>query len=219
MTGKGKSALLWYNQRPLRERLVLLVCALVVLMLVTYSLLLQPLTEQRERAQRQIAEFETELQGLRAQQQLLLARKDADPDRQNRQRLEVLQQEAAALQRRLENGIANLVAPAEMPALLKQLLTREPGLSLVKLENQAPEPLRFATSAEQQEGALVLYRHPLQLTFSGDYLALLRYLRDLEELPRQLVWEDIAIETAEYPKSRVHLQVSTLSLREGWIGG
>jgi len=59
----------------------------------------------------------------------------------------------------------------------------------------------------------------LQLTFSGDYLALLRYLRDLEELPRQLVWEDIAIETAEYPKSRVHLRVSTLSLREGWIGG
>lgn len=219
MTGKIKSALLWYNQRSLRERLVLLVCAIVVVFMIVYSLLLQPLTEQRERARRQIAELETELQGLRSRQQLLLSRQDADPDRQNRQRLEILQQEAAALQSRLEGGIANLVAPAEMPELLKQLLTREPSLSLVELENQLPEPLRFAASAGQKEGALVLYRHPLQLTFSGDYLALLRYLRSLEALPRQLVWEDIAIETAEYPKSRVHLQVSTLSLREGWIGG
>lgn len=219
MAGNNKSPALWYNQRPLRERLLLLLAALVVLVFVGYSLLLQPLLQRRDSAQRQISQLETELQGLRAQQQLLLARKDVDPDRQNRRRLEVLQQETAKLQRRLEGGIVNLVAPTEMPALLKKLLTREPRLSLDKMENLAPEPLRFATSTDQEEGALVLYRHPLRLTFSGDYLALLRYLRQLEELPRKLVWEDIAIETAKYPQSKVHLQVSTLSLEEGWIGG
>jgi MSHA biogenesis protein MshJ len=219
MAGNRTSPALWYNQRPLRERRVLLLCALVVLLFVGYSLILQPLLQRRDNAQQKITRLETEMQGLRAQQQLLLARKDVDPDRENRQRLEVLQQQTAQLQHRLEGGIASLVAPAEMPELLKKMLTREPRLSLVEMENLAPEPLEFATSGKPEEGALVLYRHPLKLTFSGDYLALLRYLRQLEELPRKLVWEEVAIETAKYPQSRVHLQVSTLSLEEGWIGG
>ena len=48
---------------------------------------------------------------------------------------------------------------------------------------------------------------------------MLAYLRQLEQLPRSMVWEDVAIETVRYPETIVRLQVHTLSLTEGWIGG
>jgi MSHA biogenesis protein MshJ len=64
-----------------------------------------------------------------------------------------------------------------------------------------------------------LYRHRLRMEFSGDYLTMLKYLRQLEDLPRAMVWEKVEIESDDYPDATVRLQVYTLSLTEGWIGG
>jgi MSHA biogenesis protein MshJ len=57
------------------------------------------------------------------------------------------------------------------------------------------------------------------MEFSGDYLTLLKYLRQLEDLPRSMVWEEVEVKSDDYPEATVRLQVYTLSLTEGWIGG
>jgi len=94
---------------------------------------------------------------------------------------------------------------------------------LLNLENQPAEVLQIAAAATEAGAAEqlspVLYRHRLQLEFAGDYLATLAYLKKLENLPRKLVWENLEIETQQYPQARVRLSVYTLSLNKGWIGG
>ena len=147
------------------------------------------------------------------------ARRANDPDKANRERGVALEQEIATLNQTLQTNIVTLVPPREMSGFLKDLLTQQKKLKLIALENLPPEELKFGNNENGETVQPKLYRHRLRLEFSGDYLTLLKYLQQLEDLPRSLVWEEVEVETEAYPRARVRLQVYTLSLTEGWIGG
>lgn len=209
----------WYDARPVRERVAVLLGIVLVMVFLIFYLVVSPLDRKDSQITRQISSINTELAELKAKEQVILARQGIDPDRKDRERLGVLMEESAKLERQLQEGIVNLVPPQEMPGLLKDLLTRQEKLEIVSLENLAPQQLQFGQQDSAEEFGLKLYRHSLRMTFSGDYLSLLSYLQQLEELPRTLIWEDVKISTDDYPQAIVQLQVYTLSLQEGWIGG
>ncbi|MCK4501543.1 MAG: type II secretion system protein M [Desulfuromonadales bacterium] len=219
MTLKSLSISQWFDQRVKRERVVLLVCAVVVLVFLVNLLVLEPVSKQRRMATRSIADLTVKLDLLRIQEATILAREANDPNRKNRLRLEVLETESDHLQQQLETNIVNLVSPRDMPELLKSLLTQQKKLKLIALENLSPEPLNLDLQADESVVMPTLYRHRLNLKFSGDYLTMMRYLRQLEQLPQAMVWEQVEIETLKYPEATIRLQVYTLSLSEGWIGG
>lgn len=220
MTTRGSFTLSqWYDQRPLRERVILVICVAVVLVFLTNLLVFQPLSRQRERARGEVAKLNVSVAELKAQEAMIEARKGIDPDRENRARLDSLIQQAEKLQHQLNTNIVTLVSPREMPELLKDLLTQQNNLQLLSLENLTPERLDLDDQVAVDVVVPTLYRHRLRLEFSGDYLTLLKYLRQLEQLPRSMVWEEVDVESHEYPKATVRLQVYTLSLTEGWIGG
>lgn len=216
---KKSSAITWYNQRPLRERVLLVLAVSAVLLYVSYLLLLQPLGHRTELTRQEIVQMQNRQMELQALTQAVEARKNVDPDRRNRLRLAALESEIARMKEELRAGLENLVSPEEMPALLKELLTQQKKLRLLSLENQDPERIVLGNSDTPDSGSATLYRHPLRMKFSGDYMTLLQYLRQLEQLPRTLVWERVDIATDEYPEATVNLEVYTLSLKEGWIGG
>jgi MSHA biogenesis protein MshJ len=209
----------WYEQRPLRERVLLLLCLLVVLFFLWDSLVMSPIDMRKKSVHDQINKIETELSDLAARETVALARKDFDPDRDDRQRFEELKAAIENKQQQLGENVVNLISPQEMPDLLKELLIKQRGLQLLSLENLPAETLQINDAATESEFSPVLYRHRLRLEFSGDYLTTLAYLKKLENLPRRLAWEEVEIETQNYPQAKVLLQVYTLSLAEGWIGG
>ncbi|MDX2481832.1 MAG: type II secretion system protein GspM [Desulfuromusa sp.] len=220
MTTKTSSTLSqWYDQRPQRERVILLVCAVIILLFLVNLLMLQPFAKQRDVARSEGAKLKVSVAELKAQEAMIEARKGVDPDKENRVRLDVLAQESEKLQQQLKANIVNLVSPREMPELLKDLLTQQNNLHLLSLENLSPELLELDDQVAVDAVLPTLYRHRLRMEFSGDYLTLLKYLRQLEQLPRSMVWEEVEVESDKYPKATVRLQVYTLSLTEGWIGG
>lgn len=209
----------WYESRPLRERLMLLFCAVIVVLFLFYFIVWTPLSQQRRDISRDVTKLKNQQLELTAREQVVAARKSTDPDYDNKQKLHVLEKESSRLQAQLETSIVNLVAPREMPALLKDLLTRQKKLQLLSLENLPPQKLEFGRASDTETVGPLLYRHSLRMEFSGDYLSLLAYLRQLETLPKTLVLEEVDIETEDYPAAIVRLQVYTLSLTEDWIGG
>lgn len=210
----------WYDQRPLRERIVL-VCGVVAMVVIgTYLLVIQPAQRDVHRTRQQIDQLRTELTQLETRAADIQAQAAQDPDQQNRERVAVLEQESARLQQQLEESIVTLVPPREMPPLLKKILAQRRDLNFIRLENLAPELVDLqAGNGQQKMQPPRLYRHRLQLEFSGTYLGLLQYLEALRALPRVMVWDEVAIETQTYPQAIVRLQLHTLSLSEGWIGG
>lgn len=211
----------WFDGRPLRERGALLLAAAVVLLFLVNLIVLEPLGRKRSALQGELARLQTAVTELGAQEKVILARRTVDPDSQRRKRLAVLEEEAAKLQKRLVSNIVNLVPPEEMVKLLRQLLAEQKGLTLVSLENMAPEQVNISSGGAEgeQQASLRVYRHSLKLVFTGKYLDLLQYLRRLQQLERILIWEEVDIETEEYPQATVRLQVHTISLSQGWIGG
>ncbi len=220
MTIKTSSTLSqWYDQRPQRERIVLLICVVVVLLFLMNLLVLQSFSKQRNAARRELTELNASVAELQNRELQVQGRQSTDPDKDNRVRLDVLEQESKKLQQQLKDNIVNLVSPREMPELLKDLLTQQKKLQLLSLENLSPELLELGEKVAEDTLLPKLYRHRLRMEFSGDYLTLLKYLRQLEQLPRSMVWEEVEVESDEYPQATVRLQVYTLSLTEGWIGG
>ena len=66
-------------------------------------------------------------------------------------------------------------------------------------------------------GERLIYRHGMELTVSGGYLELLRYLEQLEGLPTQLYWTALDLNAASYPSHRMKIVVYTLSLDRSWL--
>lgn len=228
MMTRISSMIQWYDLRPLRERAMLLTCVSVVVIYLAHLLMLQPLTEKSRTARQEINILQLQQKEIAAQKILVESYKNADPDLQNRKRLEILKRESDKLREELQAGISRLVAPSHMPGMLKDLLTRQEQLELLLLQNQQSESIILAnTEVNAQQGDAqdgdavqpVLYRHPLHMKFRGDYLALLHYLRELKDLPNAMVWEEVDIATDVYPQATVEFKVYTLSLVEGWIGG
>ncbi len=207
----------WFDQRPLRERVMLAVCLLVVVFFLWDQLLLKPLDQKTRNLRAQTSELTASLAELQAQEQVVSSRRDFDPDRENKQRLAELNNQVPQLKQQLQENVATLIPPQQMPAMLKELLRRQNGLELLSLENLPPEPLQLGAAAAVAEANI--YRHRLRIVVAGDYLTALRYLQDLENMPQKMVWEQLEIETDSYPRARVLLQVYTLSPKESWISG
>ncbi len=218
-SGSLQSLSEWYGQRPLRERALLVLCILAALFFIWDTVVMNPISARKFRDRKNTEAVRLELSQLATQETVIEARKDFDPDRENRQLLTQLQIDVKKVRQQLEENVGNLVSPREMPELLKDLLSRQNKLQLLSLENLPAEALQINTQVTDGEVAPDLYRHRLRIEFAGDYLATLAYLKKLEQLPRRLVWEDLEIETQQYPVAKVKLQVYTLSLEKGWIGG
>jgi len=209
----------WFDKRVKRERIILLVCAVVVIVFVLNLLVLEPISQKRRMVTKSVSDLRSELDNLVFEEAIIVERRANDPDEKNRLRIVTLETELTQLRQQLEGNIVNLVAPADIPELLKSLLTQQKKLKLENLKNLSPEIVDLKLPTDKNVVVPNLYRHRLNLEFSGDYLTILKYLHQLEQFPRALAWEDIIIETDKYPQVTVRMQVYTLSLSEGWIGG
>ena len=58
----------------------------------------------------------------------------------------------------------------------------------------------------------------MELVLQGNYANILRYMQSLEKLDWRLLWDEIELETQEYPNIEIRLVISTISMREEWVG-
>ncbi len=62
------------------------------------------------------------------------------------------------------------------------------------------------------------YVHPVEIVVEGTYLDVLAYLHALESLEWRFYWRLLELESTAYPRNRVRIELSTLSLDRDWIG-
>jgi MSHA biogenesis protein MshJ len=144
------------------------------------------------------------------------------------ERLRALEERKRAGMHELDALTNALVEPAEVRALLEELLRGRRGLTLVSAANLDAEPLLErdeATARPAAQAAAVgagtepqLYRHTLRLTLRGSFHDCLAYLEAAERLPWRLHWARIEIDAGEYPDNTIVLELATLSRAAEWIG-
>ncbi len=203
---------LWLDRFQPRERLLMLISlVLVVGFLFQAGIWLSGLTHQDTLEQR----IETLRKEFTANQNALIALQEAmnnplarNLSEQNR----ALQDQLQELDNRISRVTDVLIPPDRMVTLLRELLN-ENGLTLQRLD---VKPAARVQSSEGDPG-VILYRHRLELDLQGNYTALMQYLDAIEAKPWQLFWDEISIETKNYPQLNIRLRVHTLSDQEEWL--
>lgn len=215
------------DELNLRERAIVFTGVLIVLFLGWYTYLMEPLMKQEKSL---LAELDTkrgQLTSLNSQFEQMAATVGTDPDAQGRRRIDQLNQEIAGMEQELKAATANLVAPEAMPEILRLVLNKSRGLTLLKLSGLGGTPLVVKAGPGDgknvQQGAPAngdlgaAFKHGMKIEFRGDFFETLEYIRALEELQQGFFWDQVKFEVQDYPDSVTTLTLYTLSLNPDWI--
>ena len=196
-----------------RERVLVFVTVLALVGTAWHLVLMQPLLSQADKARADIAETRDriELANTSLQEQVLQL---AQIDTTNQTRFALTQQRIDQLDKELAEYSGKLIDPSEMAFVLESVLKGQTSLRLKRIRNLGAEAL----TADNENAAVILYRHGLEIEVEGSYLDCLAYLEEIEALPWRFYWQFLELDVVEYPRNRIRIEVSTLSLDEEWIG-
>ncbi|HUR40515.1 MAG TPA: type II secretion system protein GspM [Verrucomicrobiae bacterium] len=221
-----------FDRLSLRERGVVLIMLVLLLVLTWDSALMGPLERKRKTALQQVQALRAEVSGLEQSVETIVAQMAANPQSRSKNSADTLLKEIAGLDAQLAGATSGLIAPREMGQVLEQLLARTSSMRLQGLKTLPPEPV-VAPSAEiglapgappaangpaSQAPATKIFKHGVELQLSGSYLEALQFLKAVEKLPWRFFWDQVEFTVEEHPQGRMKLTLYTLSLQEGWIG-
>lgn len=238
------------NQRPARERWLILLAGGFVVFWLWSNLIYNHVVSAQEGASRQIGVAQKNLTDTEKQLTSLLAEIKKDPIKNLQDQKDQLSGQVNSMNAELKALMDNLVNPKEMLILLKTILENQSGLTLVAMENKSPELIKIkeppAPENTEVKGALptlkgkkpvagppkadatkveavsaprvLLYRHGLEITFSGPFFKVVDYLKSLESVKKKIIWDSIDYSVTAYPVAEVKLNVMTISTNEGWLG-
>lgn len=201
------------DKMSLRERALVFVTAVMLLGSVWYLMLMQPLAQQAANSRTEIeaVQARVETTNRTLEDQVLQI---SGTGTEYEERLGRVQRRIDEINERLGDYAAELIDPAEMARVLEGVLKEQTKLRLIRIRNLNPEAL----SASDDAHTATFYKHGLEIEFEGSYFACLEYLQEIEALPWRFYWQILELEVLEYPRNRIRLKVSTLSLDEEWIG-
>ncbi|MEC5386084.1 type II secretion system protein GspM [Uliginosibacterium sp. H3] len=205
-----------------RERVILFVGALVIVLGAFYVFVLDRAWMQYQLANKSMQQSDKTLNALR-EQELALSQLTAEtPDQQAGRSIAEMRRINAATRDRLAGASMPLVGPDKMRTVLTDLIAAQDGLQLVSARSLPPEDLladsSAAASAPRVASAQSLYRQSLELTVQGDYRALAEYLRKVEGLPWKVQVGSVSLRSESYPRNSLKVVLHTLSLERSWIG-
>lgn len=202
-----------------RERISVMLLSVVAIIIVFVELIISPLNQKYDVTDKQIVSLTTQTQQLESQIIILKAKKNRDPDFQEKQKIKLLDEQITNLNGQLKEKMHGLIEPKQMAKVLEVVLAQNTDLKLQRVQSLGAEPLSPIKVKEGEDPqALGIYRHGLQIEFKGSYLSTLKYLKALDELPWNFYWDVLELNVDKYPVSSIVITVHTLSFHEGWIG-
>ena len=230
------------DARSLRERAIMFVMAVLVLIMLVNTFMLDPQFVKQKKLSQQAAQDRAKIASIQAEIDQKLRALTVDPDSANRVRLQALVQQVTLMQGTLLDMQKGLVAPEKMSALLENIMRHDDKLRMVSLKTlpaarldevvatddkaaseKVPAKASGAGVAAAKDNAATvstvgaIYKHGVEMQFQGGYFDMIHYLAELEAMPSQLFWVRAKLQVDEYPKATLTLTLFTLSLDKKWL--
>lgn len=222
------------NARNQRERIIILFVVAILIINFWFLLVEDNLNNNQSVMEKEISSLNTKII-LESQRFLnLQSSENVDPNKKTKNRISQLQTSTIEIDENLENLYGELILPEEMATVLSAILKGQTMLRLVSLENLPSERLLSAglnaatplvgganarvLSGENNVLGVTVFKHGLELKFVGSYLDTIFYLRNLEALNSNFLWDDLSFSIEEYPNASVSFKIFTLSTQKEWIG-
>jgi MSHA biogenesis protein MshJ len=203
-----------FELMTLRERAILVLAMLGLLVFVWDTLLMNPLRLTRNALEVELANAGS----FGAPQSTDMS----DPRQVSITRAGELQTQLQNIDQQLKTTASGFVASDRMIEVLHDVLDRQGRLKLVSIRNLPVTgliaPAETAEPAQPDVPAQPPYVHSIVIIIDGEYADIIDYLAALETLPWKFRWDSLDLLTKGYPRNRVRIELSTLSLDPTWLG-
>lgn len=229
-----------------RERWMLMLATLASLYFVMNTIWLAPLMKQHQKWHSDNVANQLISQQLQQQLKVANAQNAFDVDAENKKILEGIQNDIVSMKALVLDAQANMMTPEKIPMLLRDLLKQHGDIKLIalkslpatrlstKVEAHDLQPVAQANTADpvsanladiptsntqknKPENKIVVYEHSVEMTLEGRYFDLLSYVKAVEHLHKNLLWDKAELSVKEYPISQLKLTVGTLGLDDIWL--
>lgn len=196
-----------------REKTIITLTAIVCMGGLWDTVFWSPIKQQRDEFERQLSQIVKQRSAQQQAVQKLEAGLASDPNQINKNKLAELTDQLTGLHQQMIQEGQKFVPPQLMGQALSDILNQNKHLTLIKLET-----LPVTTLNNEKNLFFPVFKHGLTLTFSGNYLDTLAYLKKLESLSWRINWDSIDYQVKTYPVAETTLQTYTLSFEESWLG-
>jgi MSHA biogenesis protein MshJ len=201
-----------FDQLSLRERL-LAVAAVTVVLVAAFNLVVMDKLDIRRKS---LAQELSSLQGsMTTAASAVETMNQTDATSTALAQQQSLQREIDSVDAQLSSEAAGMITPQRMSEVIHDMLSRQHGLTLIRLRNLPPRSVVTEPGAADTGGP---YVHPVELVLEGSYLDVLAYLQGLEALPWRFYWRVLDLQSGKYPLNRVRVELGTVSMTKEWIG-
>lgn len=193
------------DDMSLRERAMLFASVSLVILLLAYVALLDPVLRKQKSLIDRVNRDQNQINEIRGQIEQIVRAGDAKGRHPGQAAVDALERQVAELDRGLAARQSGLIAPERLPALLKDILGRSKGVELESLRVLPGVPVKTGA------GETSLYRHGVELAVKGSYFELLQYLEELEKRSSVLLWGSVELQVEQYPDVRLRVVIHSLS--------
>lgn len=202
----------------LREQVLVLLTGMVVIGLLAYTFLVEPVAIESARLEKKLVSAKNTQSDLNEQIIEVKDKFNIDPNAPIRQRISELNEELASIDIRLQEQTSHLVPANQVASMLKEVLANSKGIKLIELTSIAPTPIYLSKEVDGQPRQADLYRHGVSITIEGGYFDIHHYLEKLEGLKWQFFWKKFDYQVDAYPTGKIELEIYTLSTSKAFIG-
>lgn len=214
----------WFDDRPVRERVLLTVTVLVVILFAGWELAVAPVIASNEQLRFRQVSLSDAQASLMEQQEVLTEQLATDPSQVLRDQLAVREERLERLNNELAETTGRLIAPRAMVGLLRDMFAAQDKLELLGVELLEPVPVFDRQSGDGDDSSSedaaepLLFAHDAEIILRGGYMDVLAYLETLESMDARLGWVLLEYDSSDYPDNEVRIRVRTLSLDRAWLG-
>lgn len=218
-----------FNALQAREKIIVAATVFLGLYLLFNVFAFGPSQLAIKKLNEDLAAKNTQLTGLKAQQQLLAKMLNRDPLTPLKHDLDALNVQLAQLDEAIAKVAGGFVPASQLPVMLQQVLTLTESVQMEHILTLPPEKIALnpndsavvavkqkavpaGDSPEANNTAISLHRQGVVLQLVGDYGALLNAVQKIEQSPWHIYWESLQYTVTDYPLARLNVQLYTLTL-------
>ena len=213
---KAKQWIIIIDQRSLRERILILLSILAIIYFSWRSMVLDNLSSSKQQVSGSASRLQRQIFNLQGQISEVSNSLNLDPILRLQEKIDIVKKDNVEIQRQLDQMTEGLISPKEMTSLLKLILDKHKGLTVMHVENIKAIPVFGENDAEKvaKEALKVfqVYKHGIEFVVSGTFFQLKDFLEEAEKLPWKILWEELEYSVTKYPIATIKIVIKTLSL-------
>ena len=204
-----------FLQFSMREKVLSIASGVIFCVFGGYVWLIEPIQIDIDNLERRVKAQQSELGRIQNQVTEVEIQLKQDPDTPLRKTIESIQTKVDGLDEQLREQTVDLIPASKMPLVLEKILGQSKKLKVIEVSSIAPTRMMDISSDGE---SVNLFQHGVMLVVEGEYMDILNYLEEIENLEWRFYWKRFDYLVDEYPVARAEIELYTLSTNEAFIG-